>query len=229
LIWRISQGTTLEEFRKNFDQIVARAGWSYKATGESRLDYTPGKDRERILGDMLGRLPEALRKQVQEGENKRSGSPGGYWPVIGEKKDQKAIRQINNVACGAAAVVMLLKDRNIDDIDQERIIELAGAPTTIGILANVLSQIAPLQDNGSWIGQTYSGNDERIWALFNQSGAWIANFQQPGSIGHIVVIDGRDKRNRVKIRDPWEGTSYKMEWEEFLNVWTRGGVFWQKP
>ena len=37
----ITQGTTLEEFRKDFDQIVAKHGWSYNGSRNWRSEVTP--------------------------------------------------------------------------------------------------------------------------------------------------------------------------------------------
>lgn len=44
-------------------------------------------------------------------------------------------------------------------------------------------------------------------------------------IAHIVVVDGQNSAELVLIRDPWEGTSYKMEIDEFLRVWSQIAVF----
>jgi len=42
---------------------------------------------------------------------------------------------------------------------------------------------------------------------------------------HMAIVDGIDEAGRVMIRDPWEGTSYKMEQEEFFKFWNQIAVF----
>ena len=44
-------------------------------------------------------------------------------------------------------------------------------------------------------------------------------------LGHLVVIDGYDPQGRVTIRDPWDGTQYKMEKDEFLQYWTLQAIY----
>ncbi len=44
-------------------------------------------------------------------------------------------------------------------------------------------------------------------------------------VGHMVVVDGLDVTGLVLIRDPWEGTRYKMNIDEFLKVWNQIAVF----
>ncbi|NJQ96528.1 MAG: hypothetical protein HC784_00160 [Hydrococcus sp. CSU_1_8] len=50
--------------------------------------------------------------------------------------------------------------------------------------------------------------------------------REPGArLGHLVVVDGCDELGRICIRDPWDGTKYKMEPEEFLQYWTQMGIY----
>jgi filamentous hemagglutinin len=51
-------------------------------------------------------------------------------------------------------------------------------------------------------------------------------FWEPNtSIGHIIVVDGFDDAGLILIRDPWNGTRYKMYIGEFLNYWTLFAVY----
>ena len=55
----------------------------------------------------------------------------------------------------------------------------------------------------------------------------MAELRELGArLGHLVIIDGVDDQERVLIRDPWHGTSYKMTKIEFINYWTLRGIFW---
>jgi ABC-type bacteriocin/lantibiotic exporter with double-glycine peptidase domain len=44
-------------------------------------------------------------------------------------------------------------------------------------------------------------------------------------IGHFVIVDGTDEDGFVLIRDPWQGTSYKMTKENFGQYWTTEAIF----
>jgi len=58
------------------------------------------------------------------------------------------------------------------------------------------------------------------------TGAWIAELREPRArLGHLVVVDGWDALGRILIRDPWDGTRYKMDKEEFLQYWTLQGIY----
>ena len=37
-----------------------------------------------------------------------------------------------------------------------------------------------------------------------------------------------DEQEKTLIRDPWDGTRYQMEIEEFLKYWSQQGVFWRR-
>lgn len=45
-------------------------------------------------------------------------------------------------------------------------------------------------------------------------------WERGASMGHLVIIDGFNNIGRLKVRDPWEGTSYTMEIKDFLEVWS---------
>ncbi|WP_370058391.1 hypothetical protein [Pseudomonas protegens] len=41
------------------------------------------------------------------------------------------------------------------------------------------------------------------------------------------MVDGLDSGGRVMIRDPWKGTSYKMDMKEFQGTWNGCSVWGQ--
>lgn len=44
----------------------------------------------------------------------------------------------------------------------------------------------------------------------------------------MVLVDGLDETGYVLIRDPWDGTKYKMTREDFLKYWNTQAVYWRK-
>lgn len=60
-------------------------------------------------------------------------------------------------------------------------------------------------------------------------GSWAAEMKEFGNpIAHLVVVDGFYLAGRLRIRDPWNGTRYKMEKTEFFNYWNTRGVYLEK-
>ncbi|MGH2415848.1 MAG: hypothetical protein ACREPR_02195 [Brasilonema sp.] len=58
-------------------------------------------------------------------------------------------------------------------------------------------------------------------------GVWAAELREIGKgIAHLVVVDGFDEQGRLRIRDPWQGTSSKMDKGELVNYWTLRGIRW---
>ncbi len=46
-------------------------------------------------------------------------------------------------------------------------------------------------------------------------------------VGHWVVVNGVDDAGRVNIKDPFNGTQYKMEVEQFKEAWNGHSVYKQ--
>ena len=68
--------------------------------------------------------------------------------------------------------------------------------------------------------------DEDVLGVLMETGSWIADLRETGGrLGHLVVGDDYDDLRRLCIRDPWEGTTYKIEIEEFLKYWTLSGIY----
>lgn len=66
------------------------------------------------------------------------------------------------------------------------------------------------------------------WA--GAGGNWAAMLWETGSkIGHMVIVDGLSSDGYVLIRDPWEGTRYKMHKSDFLQYWNDYGVYRRRP
>ena len=155
---------------------------------------------------------------------------GGKWKTIDELKDPTVIQQENDSSCGAACGKMLLQQRGVE-IEQEQIRVLAGSPTWTEQLAHAMNQLSPSEE-GEWKGGylTITGApDRQVCLSLCTTGSWIAELREPRKkMGHFVVVDGTDEQENPLIRDPWEGTRYKMEVEEFLKHWSQQGVFWRK-
>lgn len=152
---------------------------------------------------------------------------GGRWRVYNEKFDPNVVKQQSKVSCGPACGEMLFRDQGVR-MTQKIIEEASYAPIDAKELAKVLKTLDPSNSRGWEGGGVYipGANDEDIVKVLNSTGSWAAQMWQWGaSIGHLVVIDGFDHHGRLNIRDPWEGTSYKMELKDFFQVWQRIAVY----
>ncbi len=154
---------------------------------------------------------------------------GGNWRIIEEKVDLRVVKQQDNLSCGVACGEMLLKERGITDISQAIIVNESGVPVSPAYLASVLNQLSP-SNLGEWRGGglEIEGLDfSELLDCLISTGVWVAELRELGArLAHLVVVDGVDDYGRILIRDPWEGTSYKMDKEEFINYWTLRGIFW---
>ncbi len=152
---------------------------------------------------------------------------GGNWQVIDEIFDPSVVQQQDNLSCGPACGEMLLKDRGINDIDRYIIAAETGVPVSPSNLALVLNAFNP--DPNRWIGAPVTipeASEFQIVEVLNATGSWAAMLWEPNtSIGHIIIVDGFDDAGLILIRDPWNGTRYKMYIEEFLNYWTLFAVY----
>lgn len=148
---------------------------------------------------------------------------GGSWRTIGETPDPDVVRQQDSLSCGAACGEMVLRDRGIR-VDQSIVAaEAGGVPMFDKALARALQA---LDTSGAWVWQggridiPGASRQELVGAL-NQTGSWIAFMKElRNRIGHTVVVDGLDAMERIRIRDPWDGTRYTMTMREFLRYWT---------
>ncbi len=155
---------------------------------------------------------------------------GGKWKTINELKDPTVIQQENDVSCGAACGKMVFKQKGID-VEQEQIRANSGSPTWSEQLAYAMNQLSSCED-GEWKGGYFKitgATARQVFLSLCSTGSWIAELREPlKKMGHFVVVDGIDEQEKPIIRDPWDGTRYKMETEEFLKHWNQQGVFWRK-
>jgi filamentous hemagglutinin len=50
-----------------------------------------------------------------------------------------------------------------------------------------------------------------------------------GGVDHWVVVDGLDDLGRVMVRDPFQGSSYRMLQNEFHAFWNGIAIWGNKP
>lgn len=150
--------------------------------------------------------------------------------MIDEVPDLSVVKQFDNLACGAACGEMVLTDRGVV-IPQQRIAQEAGQSLfDYNLLKETLSTLDS-SGSGTWSGGYLQGANDPVEATrlvhtLNNTGSWVAQFWETGkSIGHFVVVEGLDDVGRVMIRDPWDGTRYVMNMEDFLNTWDGIAVF----
>lgn len=155
------------------------------------------------------------------------GGAGGNWPVIDEIVDPFAIQQQGDLSCGVACGQMLLQDRQIN-ITPGDIENLTKIPVSSQELANVLN-ILDSDPSRLWEGgplRLPGATESQLVNVLNTTGSWAAMLWETGAgIGHFVIVDGTDEDGSVLIRDPWQGTSYKMIKENFCNYWTAEAIF----
>ena len=156
---------------------------------------------------------------------------GGNWPVIDEIADPFVIQQQGDLSCGVACGQMLLQDRQVN-VTPEDIEKLINIPVSSQELANVLN----LLDSDAfrlWSGgplRLPGATDAQLVNILTTTGSWAAMLWETGAgIGHFVIVDGIDEFGFVLIRDPWQGTSYKMTKDDFCKYWTTEAIFVRQP
>jgi ABC-type bacteriocin/lantibiotic exporter with double-glycine peptidase domain len=153
---------------------------------------------------------------------------GGNWPAIDEIFDPKVVKQKSDLSCVAACGEMLLKDRGIN-ISQAVIEELIGLASAPEFLAGALNELNP-DTSGQWKGAFLNlpgATQFQVFETLNTTGSWAAVLWEKGvGIGHMIIVDGLDEDEYVMIRDPWQGTRYRMIIDDFLQYWSQSGVYW---
>jgi filamentous hemagglutinin len=153
---------------------------------------------------------------------------GGYWPVIDEVASLSVIQQQDRFSCGPACAEMVLRDLGIDNVTQALIAKNTQTPVRLSDLAQTLNQFE-VKGLRRWVGGGFDLSEATVAELLAtliSTGAWIAELREPmARLGHLVVVDGFNENSLLLIRDPWQGTRYKMEQEAFLNYWTRRGIY----
>ena len=155
---------------------------------------------------------------------------GGHWPVIDERPDPMVIRQTTPASCVSACGEMLLKDRGVDTVDQEALVAEFGLPAVTLELADVLNRLAGV---GPWRGAQVNVpamGERAAIEILSLSGSWVAELREVrAKIGHTVIVDGVNGDDTLSIRDPFDGTSYRMRVEDFLTYWTWTAVWQERP
>jgi filamentous hemagglutinin len=160
---------------------------------------------------------------------------GGSWRVIDEIADRNVVQQQDQISCAAACGEMLLRDRQIYDVNQSIIAAEVGVPMSAEDLANVLNQL-DYNSSRVWLGGTVSLPEttdadlettySEIIDILMSTGSWVAAlWESLADLGHIVVVDGIDRTGNILIRDPWNATSYKMNRKEFINYWNSQAIY----
>lgn len=155
------------------------------------------------------------------------GGAGGNWPVIDEKLDPAVVRQTLDVSCVSACGEMLLRDRGVDTLTQADILEQLGSPAVTADLAGALNGLLGTREwRGSALDVPAMGGRRAI-ALLSATGSWAAELYALGArLAHAVVVDAVNDDDTLGMRDPFDGTSYKMEVDAFLTYWSWTAV-WQ--
>ncbi|KYC40619.1 hypothetical protein WA1_26245 [Scytonema hofmannii PCC 7110] len=168
------------------------------------------------------------QNQPQEYQPSLSGA-GGNWQVIDEVVDPKVVKQQDGLSCGPACAEMLLKDRGIN-VNQTMIAEHTGVPLDSRTLALVLNAL-DTESSRKWMGGCLTipgATESQLLNTLNTTGSWAALLKQLRplvKLSHVVIVDGIDNTGYILIRDPWEGTRYKMRREDFLFHWTTDAIF----
>ena len=153
---------------------------------------------------------------------------GGNWRVIDEIVDPNIVKQQDQVSCGTACGKMLLRDRGINNVNQSIIADETGVPVSVEALAVALNTL-DYRGSRLWLGGTVSipgATYSEIIDVLISTGSWSAVLWEPlAELGHIVVVDGIDDTGKILIRDPWNGTRYKMEREEFITYWNSQAIY----
>lgn len=147
----------------------------------------------------------------------KSGA-GGNWLRSDEKFDASIVKQTTGISCLSALGEMLLRERGVSG-SQENIRDIIGESADVGGLARALNRFDSAEDGFVWRG--FATTDESLENLLRRHKNWgvilINNYRD--KIGHAVLIDGRTRRRLLKIKDPFDQTSYKMTMTDFLNHW----------
>jgi filamentous hemagglutinin len=141
---------------------------------------------------------------------------GGNWRRFDEKFDASIIKQTTGLSCVSAVGEMLLRHRGIS-VTQGEIRQIIGEPADFGSLARALNHFDTSTDDGNvWRGITT--DNQSLDVLFRQKN-WAIILCEPLTMGHAVLVDGQTRSGLVRIKDPFDQTSYKMKLEDFLEHW----------
>ena len=147
----------------------------------------------------------------------KSGA-GGNWRRSDEKFDPSVVKQTTGISCLSALGEMLLHSREVS-VSQEVIRDIIGEPAYVASLARAINHFDTSEDGLIWRG--FPTTDESLETLLGRYKNWgvvlISDFND--RIGHAVFIAGRTRYGLIKVKDPYDQTSYEMTMEDFLDHW----------
>jgi filamentous hemagglutinin len=143
---------------------------------------------------------------------------GGSWKVIDEYPDPAVVKQLTPHSCVAAVGEMLLRSRGIS-VSQQEIIDIIGEPSGIDYLAGYLNSIDLSRER--WFGQVV---ERRNISILLRRGMFGTVLREGSTLGHLVLVSDIVS-GRLIIKDPWDGTSYKMSILEFFRHWNGEALF----
>jgi hypothetical protein len=204
--------------------------------------HATGVQFERHLARSLrptAELEHSLRTLEELTSKVRRVGSGLNWKVHRERWEVNACAQIDDDACGPAAMEMVLRDRGLPHPPQSMIARMARGgvdavvPTDALQAQEILAKIDPA---GGWQSNVLRNPDSETWkklaGAMSETGTWIADVRESfaeGSVGHAVVVDAVSRDGVVSVRDPWPfiggergmtGTAYEVAWEEFFARWS---------
>lgn len=172
-----------------------------------------GWRNDKRFGRSVYRKPLA---SVLQSKPMQSGA-GGNWRRFDEKFDESVIKQTTEISCVSAVGEMLLKTRGIS-VAQEKNRHIIGEPSYVGSLARCLNTFDKKSADGKeWRG--FATDEESLAVLLKQKGLGVILVEPTSRIGHAVIADGRTRSGFIKIKDPFDQTSYKMTLEDFTSNW----------
>ncbi|MDQ2828721.1 MAG: hypothetical protein M3Y74_06700 [Chloroflexota bacterium] len=151
---------------------------------------------------------------------------GGQWLVIDEKPDPAVVRQSLDASCVSACGEMLLRECGVETVTQANLLERLGSPAITAELADAINELLGVREwRGVALDVPTMGGRKAI-ALLSDMGSWVAELYLLGArLAHAVVVDSVNDDGTLSIRDPFDGTSYKMEVDIFLDYWSWTAVW----
>lgn len=148
-------------------------------------------------------------------KSKFKAGAGGNWKRLGEKFDKTVVKQINDFSCVAAVGEMLAEHYDLP-VTQEEVLSEIGELSNAIALARYLNKVD--KSEGKWLGGNFPPVIEFIEGITTSTKVWAVVLREGSALGHAVLIDGLDEHGLVKIKDPFDQTSYKMTIENLYEV-----------
>ncbi len=150
----------------------------------------------------------------------RKVGAGGFWKTLNEKPDSSVIQQKTPLSCVAAVGEMILQTRGIL-LTQAEILDIIGEVSTTEKLAKLLNKVDKPVGNEKWHGIIIAVRHLEKIALKGNFGSVL---REGSTLGHLVLVESLEN-SWLKIKDPWDATSYQMAIEDFLQVWNGEIIF----